>query len=460
MKSRLIHAVVSLVVFGAFSAILVGLTRQPNVRADAAVEQEAEHEHGEHEGEVHAEAVGCDDCAQEGHAAAERPDLDERLAAPCEHAVAIIDCDECRYEAGVAKIAPATAQGLVESRAVHAEQRAAKRLHLTGEVQLDLTRVVEIAPAGSGRVDGARKILGDTVRASDVLAVIQSSEFGEAQARFLEARARRDLAAQTHEREKQLHDRKISSEADYLAARNEWTAAEAAVAAACKRLQLFGLEDEQIDAFAKADSNEPFGQLTLVAPIGGTIIEQNVVRGQLVGTSDTLYRIADLSRVWVWCDVYESDLAALHERVTSDKPVPAEVRVGAFPQAAFRGTVDMIDNQIDRETRTLKVRVVVDNPEEKLKPGMFAKVSIDLDGVQTIIRVPETAVLSDAGRQFVFTRLSDELWVRRDVTIGSVDGGFVEVRSGLTDEDIVATKGAFMFKSEILKEKMGAGCAH
>ncbi len=460
MNSRLIHAVVSLVVFGGLSAVLVGLTWQSDLRANAAVEHEAEHEHAEPEGEVHAEAVGCDDCGQEGHGDSEHSDLGTRLAEPCEHDVAIVDCDECRYEAGVAKIAPAMAQGLVESQAVRTEPRAAKRLHLTGEVQLDLTRVVEIAPAGSGRVDAIRKILGDTVRASDVLAVIQSSEFGEAQARFLEARARRDLAAQTHEREKQLHDRKISSEADYLAARNEWTGAEAAVAAARKRLQLFELADEQIDAFAKIDSGEPFGQLTLAAPIDGTIIEQNVVRGQLVGTSDTLYRIADLSRVWVWGDVYESDLAALHERVTSEKAVPAEVRVGAFPQTPFPGTVDMIGNQIDRETRTLKVRVVVNNPEGKLRPGMFVKVFIDLDGVQKVVRVPQTAVLSDAGRQFVFTRLNNELWVRRDVTVGPVEGGLVQVHTGLTDGDIVATKGAFMFKSEILKEKMGAGCAH
>ncbi len=460
MSSRLIHGVASLAVFGGLSVVFVGLTRQPDLRADAAVEREAKHEQGEREGEVHAEAAGCDDCGREGREAAEWPDLDERLAAQCEHAVAIIDCDECRYEAGVAKIAPALAQGLVESQAVRTEHRTVRRLRLTGEVQLDLTRVVEIASAGSGRVDRIHKILGDIVQASDVLAVVQSSEFGEAQARFLEARARRDLAAQTYEREKQLHERKISSEADYLTARRELIATEAAIAAARKRLQLFGLDDEQIDAFAKADSEEPFGQLTLATPIAGTIIEQNVVRGQLVGTSDRLYRVADLSQVWVWCDVYEPDLGALHERVTSDKPVPAEIRVGAFPQTAFRGTVDMIGSQIDRETRTLKVRVVVDNPEGKLKPGMFVKVFIDLDGVQTGLRVPETAVLSDAGRQFVFTRLNDELWVRRDVTVGPAEGGFLEIRSGLTDGDIVATQGAFMFKSEILKEKMGAGCAH
>ena len=182
MKSKLIHAVVSLVVFGGLSAVLVGLTRQPDLRADAAVRQEAGHEHGEHEGEAHAEAVGCDDCGQEGHDAAARPDLDERLTAPCEHAVAIVDCDECRYEAGVAKIAPTTAQGLVESGAVHMEQRAAKRLQLTGEVQLDLTQVVEIAAAPGGRVDEIHKILGtlSQIEAGDEMMDLMNRNGGEA----------------------------------------------------------------------------------------------------------------------------------------------------------------------------------------------------------------------------------------------------------------------------------------
>ena len=91
---------------------------------------------------------------------------------------------------------------------------------------------------------------------------------------------------------------------------------------------------------------------------------------------------------------------------------------------------------------------------------MFVRVALDLDEERAVLRVPAGAVLSDAGKQFVFAKLTEDLWIRRDVTVGPVDAGMIEVRHGLSDGDVVASRGAFMFKSEILKEKMGAGCAH
>lgn len=445
MKSKLLHGVVSLIVFAGLSAVFIELTWQPHVQAAEETEHEQEQE-------------GVDEHA--GHEAAAPRSVEEMLATPCEHDVPIVECDECRYEAGVAKISPQIADGLVETWPVHTESQATTRLNLTGEVQLDLTRVAEVASAGTGRVDQVHKYLGDRVEAGEVVAVVQSSDLGEAQAGLLEARARLDLARQTFEREKQLHERKISSQADYLAAGSELASAEAAVAGIRKRLQLFGLSDDRIESLVAADSDASFGQLALATPIAGTVLEQNVVRGQLVDPSNTLYRIADLSRVWVWCDLYEADLAALHERMAAGSPVQAQVHSAAFPQTVFAGTLDVIGSQLDRETRTLKVRVVVDNPDGRLKPGMFVRVSVGLGDERPVLRIPATAVLSDEGKQFVFTRFSDELWVRRDVTAGPARDGFVEVLAGLKDGDVVAAKGAFMFKSEVLKEKMGAGCAH
>ncbi len=447
MKNKLMHAVVSVIVFVGLSVVLLGLTWQPRVRAAAVGEHEVgeETEHGQEEG---------------GNEAGESMSMDELRRTSCEHNVPIIDCDECRYEAGVAKISPQTAEGLVETWSVRTESQATQRLTLTGEVQLDLTRVAQIASAGAGRVEEVRRNLGEKVAADDVVAVVQSSEFGQAQASFLEARSRLDLARRTFDREKQLHESKISSQADYLTARSELASAEASVAAARKHLQLFGWNGERIESLVSADSDAAFGQLAITSPIAGTVIEQNVVRGQLVETRDMLYRVADLSRVWVWCDLYESDLAVLHERIASGAGVQAELHAGAFPQTAFHGTLDLIGSEVDRQTRMLKVRVIVDNPDGRLKPGMFVRVVLGLGGEQAVVRVPASSVLSDAGRHFVFTRLTDELWARRDVTVGSAQDGFVEVLQGLSDGDVVASRGAFMFKSEILKEKMGAGCAH
>lgn len=449
MKSKLVHAIVALVVFGVLSAGLVALTWQPRASADTAAGRE-------------------DDLADHPEAARKHTNQEsdaslvgeEAFEKNCEHDMAIVECDECRYEAGVAKISPEIANGLVEAWSVRTEQRPVRRLNLTGEVQFDLTRMVEIASPVAARMEQIHRNLGDKVAAGDVLAVVQSSELGETQAGFLEACAKLDFARQTFEREQQLYDRKVSSEADYLIARSELASGEASLAAVRKRLQLFGLTEDQIAGLVSVDSGVSFGQLVLASPIAGAVVEQSVVRGQLVDARDMLYRIADLSRVWVWCDLYESELAVLHDLLATGATVEAEVHAGAFPQTVFHGVIDMIGNQLDRATRTLKVRLTVDNPEGRLKPGMFIRAILRLDGERDVLRVPATAVLSDAGEQFVFVKLRDDLWVRRDVATSLSDAGMVEVREGLDDGDIVAARGAFMFKSEILKEKMGAGCAH
>jgi cobalt-zinc-cadmium efflux system membrane fusion protein len=303
-------------------------------------------------------------------------------------------------------------------------------------------------------------VLGDAVQASDVLGVIQSAEFGRAQADFLEAIAKRDLAQETFAREERLLEQKISSQADFLVAQQQLAAAEATVAATHKRLEFFGLSQEDIEELADSEAPNGLGRLVLTTPIAGTVIEQNIVRGQLVGPADVLYRVADLSHVWVWCNAYESDFATLHERMASPGPVPAGIHVKGFPGETYAGTVDLIDSLLDRDTRTLNVRLSAANPQGKLRPGMFVTAVISTGDPPHVLHVPETAVLSDDGNHFVFVQLSDEFWVRRDVQVGPAAGGAVEVLAGLTVGETIATKGAFMFKSEVLKEKMGAGCAH
>ena len=121
--------------------------------------------------------------------------------------------------------------------------------------------------------------------------------------------------------------------------------------------------------------------------------------------------------------------------------------------------VDLIGSQVDEHTRTIKVRVRAGNEQRKLKPGMFAQVEIcvPLEGGVTV--VPSSAVVSDEGKTFVFQHLKDDLWIRQDVRVGKNQGGVVEVLDGLTPGTTVIARGVFMLKSDILREKMGAGCA-
>ncbi|UCG58006.1 MAG: efflux RND transporter periplasmic adaptor subunit [Phycisphaerales bacterium] len=385
--------------------------------------------------------------------------LDSLAQAVCEHEVRTVECDLCRYEVGVVKLQPAVADALVETFLVQT-MAPTKSLSLTGEVQLDQTRVVEVVPTGSGQVRRVEKLLGQDVSAGDTLAIIHSADLGQAKAQFLEVEATLELATSTLEREKGLYERKISSKADYLSASNELKAAQAYYAAAEKRLRLFGLTSKQIEGVKNERENGQFAELVLRAPQSGTIIAQNVSVGAMVDATESLFTIADLTKVWVWCDLYEKDLAILQDPPLAGERVVAHVRVNAFKTQVLDGVVDLIGSQVDQKTRTVKIRIQVSNESLRLRPGMFAEAEIIVPLGRTITVVPSSAILSDEGSSFVFQRWKDDLWVRRNVLVGEDQGDFVEVRAGIAKGAEVVSSGGFLFKSEVLKEKMGAGCAH
>lgn len=458
MKSRkVLHAVTSLIVFVVMSLLTIALTRPSVAQSETTAGDGCEHTHccDQHESRQAEAGDGHAHKHSESHG---RLGLEALSRIACEHHSSIVECDECRYEVGVARIDPALSQALVEAARVTVREQTGRSLRLTGQVDLDLTRIVEITSPGSGRIEQVRKVLGDVVRAGDTLLIVRSSDLSQAQADLRIASAQLDLARQTHEREKQLHDRRVGSQADYQSAVNQLAVSEATFAAAQERLRLLGSHDGQAET-GPADGDPAFGELAVRAPMAGTIVTQNAVRGRLVGANDALCRIVDLSQVWIWCDVYEADLAAVYDLLASNDDAAVEIAARAFPGIAFDGVVDMMGSQVNPDTRTVKVRVRVDNPGDRLKPGMFVTVSLVLGGANAALTVPETAVLSDADRHFVFVKLSDELWIRRDVSIGPAAAGVVEVRHGLDETDVIAARGAFMFKSEVLKGKMGAGCA-
>ena len=245
---------------------------------------------------------------------------------------------------------------------------------------------------------------------------------------------------------------------DRLKAENASKLADAKLSAAEQRLHLFGMDDEAIKAVPRMDDNGRFAQLEVKTPRTGIITAQNVTEGKFVESSHSLYTIADTSNVWVWCDLYERDLGPLHERLSKGDRPQASVKVTAFPDV-FSGAVDLLDSAVNETTRTVKVRVQVRNEQSKLRPGMFAAVDIPLTEGKKVALVPRQAVLSDEGQTFAFVHWKDDLWLRRDVNVGKHQGEMVEILSGLSTGDKVVAGGGFLFKSDILRAKMGAGCA-
>jgi cobalt-zinc-cadmium efflux system membrane fusion protein len=464
MKRHLLnHLGVALFVFAALSGLFLWMTGALHFGAPKAPASA----HAEDDGHGHAAGATCAEapakppapCADGcGDAARTATDLTALEAKMCEHKIRQLDCNECRFELGVVKVQPSVAKALLAS--VRVEERPVGRaLRLTGQVAMDAARVADVTSPGSGKVVRLFKALGDRVAEGDLLAVVRSGAFGEAKAAYIEAGARFQVAKRTLEREKGLFEKKISGEADYLDAQKEHIAAEAAWAVAEKRLHLFGMDEKQIAQINPARDNGAFADLPIRAPRAGQIVAMALTEGKAVEAAQSLLTIADLSQVWVWADLHEQDLAAVHALLAAGNPAPAVVRVGAFPDDAFPGAIDLLANALDEHTRTLKARLRVSNASAKLRPGMFATVDATLASGEKALLAPRDAVLSDEGRSFVFEYWKDDLWVRRDITPGRPLGAFVEVLDGLKPGALVACKGAFMLKSEALRGKMGAGCA-
>jgi len=466
--------------------------------------------------------------------------------AKCEHGVAKIDCDDCRFELGAVKVQPDVAKALLKPAKVQ-RQELASGIRLTGQVHLDETRVVDVAPPATGRVVRVSALLGQAVKEGDVLAVVHSAEFGVAKAAYLDAwtklelarreqerqaalggalekalehlatdhgvpgkcdplkgpclpqaplgewrakllgaAARLRLAQSVYSREKALLDKQASSRAELEQAEHELQAAQAeyaalvdeaqlglrlenlraenatrqaeiALTAAEQQLHIFGLDDAAVAALRTEKENGGFAHLQVRAPRAGTLLARSAAEGKFVEAKESLFTLGDLSNVWVWCNVYERDLGPLHAALAEGPPPHACVRVAAFGDEPFCGVIDLIGSTVDERTRTVRVRVQVDNAQDKLKPGMFANVEIQFASGKRAAFVPREAVLSDEGRQFVFQEMADGLWLRRDVKTGRAQGRLVEIVSGLDPGATVAAGGAFMLKSDILRAKMGAG---
>lgn len=470
---------------------------------------------------------------------------DAAARAKCEHGVATIDCDNCRFEVGAVKVRPDVAKALLTPARV-AQGELARTLRLTGAVEVDQTRVTDVTPPAAGQLVKVSARLGQAVKRGDVLAVVHSAEFGEAKAAYLDATTKVEVAREEQERQaavgaalarlielladwrhgdlradpkmlpaareplgewkskllgaaaklrlaRSVHDREkalvekqagtraeleqaeqelhtaeaelaglleeaqLSLRLDQLRAQTAVRQAEAAAEAAEQRLHIVGVDHRLCADIRARRENGQFAHLPVFAPMAGTVTAQHVTEGRYVKDETTLLTLADLSNLWVWCNVYERDLGPLHAALADRQPPHACVRVAAFGDEAFCGVVDLIGSAVDEQTRTVRVRVQVDNALGKLKPGMFATVEIRLANGKPVALVPREAVLADEGKPFVFQEIRDGLWLRRDVQVGRRQDGLVEIVSGLEPGATVAAGGAFMLKSDILRAKMGAG---
>lgn len=426
---------------------------------------------GECQHAAKAAEAGCgEQGADDGHghnggaADAQPASFEERVSANCEHKVPIYQCDECRYEVGVVKLDAgllkrADGGGLVRTH-MAAKAKVPMVLPTTGEVALNENASVHISPRIPGIIESVSADIGARVKAGDTLLTLASVELGKALAEYGRNRALTGLSEKVLVRETKLKEQKVGSEQDIIEAQMAFELHRSDLLASEQTLHVLGLREKDLAGMSESPHGVGAGLLPVRAPLAGTIIEKHAVAGEMAEPGKDLMLLSDLGTVWIWADVRSSDLARL---LAAEKrgPVTVEITVEAFPDRRFAGMLDYVGATMDEQTRTVKVRATVKNHEMELRPGMFCEAAISLATGQDeeVLAVPRAAVLSDEGKSFVFKHWKDDFFVRQDVRKGREFFGMVEIVSGLQAGETIVSDGAFLLKSDVLREKMGAGCA-
>lgn len=327
------------------------------------------------------------------------------------------------------------------------ESRIAIEVWLNGEVTANQDRTLQVLPKASGVVVEIKKTLGDEVGVNETLALIESQDVPAASAAYLVARSKADFAQKQLQRYETLWLKKVIAGEEYLSSKQTATEAQVQLRAAGQRLTLLGIDPESVTE--RSSVGVTSARVPVLSPVSGTIIEKKIAVGDQVTDQTPLYRVANLERVWVMANAFERDMGYLSVGQS------ATVTLKAYPNRKFQGVVTWVSQVLDEKTRTLAVRVELDNSEKLLKPGSFARVLVRAPMQEISVTVPPTAVQRQNKDQIVFVDEGNGLYQRRLIKTKLRTANEVEVVEGLKAGEKVVTTGSFILKSELEKSSFG-----
>ena len=246
----------------------------------------------------------------------------------------------------------------------------------------------------------------------------------------------------------------FSSEQERIRAEQALEQARVSEGSARSALMILGYEQDDVEQMDPLNEGEEVAHYTIAAPFAGTITAKDVVLDERVGPDTKLFDLTDLSGVWLQADIYEKDLPLL----SSLRGQTIGFRTDAYPSRTFESQVFYSGDLVDPQTRTVRLMASVDNPDGLLKPGMFATISLPVGFESGVLQVPDSSILEDRSETYVFVHLGGEEFERRDVTIGQrVPEQVAEITGGLEEGEPVVTSGAFALKSALQGEGLGEG---
>jgi cobalt-zinc-cadmium efflux system membrane fusion protein len=347
--------------------------------------------------------------------------------------------------AGIVRLNPeaAAAAGIEVSQVVRGEFRMHR--DFPGTVQPNKNKLAEVTTLVRGRAVDVYVDVGQDVKGGALLARLYSSELGLAQSSYLQGTAKLREAELVFERARDLFKDKAVSQAEFQKREAELHAQRAEAREARDRLMLLGMHDADVQRLDREQTISSY--VPIQAPFTGRVIARNLAKGEVVETSHELFTVADLTDVWVIANVPEKDVRFIRRDQIVDVLLPA------YPHETFQGKISYVGDVLDPATRTMKARVVVPNPDRRLKPEMFATVRVYADPEAALL-IPAGAVQRDRGEAVVFVQLDPQRFERRPVKLGEESREMVKVLDGLQESDRVVTKGAFVLKSEALEHQL------
>jgi len=348
-------------------------------------------------------------------------------------------------------LSPAESQA-IKIETVRATTRPIRAIQTAmGRVLASPMRMARVSYAFPARIAAIYAWIGDWVKKGQPLIVLQSEEVGRAKSEFYKAIADAELARSNHEREKRLFDRGVGAQKNVISAEAEYKVAQVQLDAAEKKLHVLGFSEEDVKIITR--THQINAEMSLFAPIAGKVIEHKAVLGSMIDQSTELMTIMDLSILWVDAEIFEKDIAKIR--------IGQEVRVSltAFPGESFRGKLTYISDLLKEDTRTITVRTEVENRDSRVKPGMFADMTIFLGGEQRVVSLPAEAILDDNSDQIVFVK-GENHYLPKIVTVGNRQNGYCEIVSGIREGEEVVTKGNYQLKSKLYDELLKKSEVH
>lgn len=320
-----------------------------------------------------------------------------------------------------------------------------------GKILANENRLAHLSARVPGRIVAVYANLGDRVKEGNRLLLLDSPAFGEAQLEYRKARTTVSVTEKALERARALLDRGAIGAGEYQRRDADHENARADLHEAEEKLHLLGMTEREIGRLAaKKLPHAEVAQVSLRAPFIGEVIERNATIGEVVDPNKTLFTVADLSTVWVRADFPEQQAGRLQTGLS------IEVRVAAYPDMVFRGAITYVGAVIDPTTRTVTARSDVHNPERRLRPEMFAEVTLKTDE-QSVLSMPRVAVQQVGSRTVAFIVRGPRRFESREVAIGESSDDYVQVKAGLAAGDEVVTQGSYALKSELLRGQMPTG---